>query len=115
MISVSIHSEFMRLILLRRYELGAYVDGKWVDGVSADSPLTASVQPMSAAEYKRLPEGFSGLIGYKVWSNVDFQLGTDAGLKPDELLIDGLWFKLINKDPWIENGYSSSSFVEAKP
>lgn len=41
-----------------RYEEGAYVDGRWVEGGAVTTNFKANVQPVSYEELQRLPEGF---------------------------------------------------------
>ena len=114
MVNVRIPFKFMRSITLRSYADGSYVDGAWAEGAVTEQVIQAVVQPLSEAEYRRLPQGYSGRLGWQVYTSRDLVLGTDGTIKPDEIQVDGIWFKMVAKDPWISNGYSSGSFVEIK-
>lgn len=114
MIKPKISSKFKRPFILRRYAAGSYVDGIWVDGVATDTTEVASIQPLTAGDYRLLPEGNSGQLGWKLFWSQDFQFGDDGVLKPDRVQVDGVWFKMASKEGWIANGHSAAAFIEIK-
>jgi len=115
-IKIKIPSAFKRKVILRRYPAGSYVDGKWAEGgPPVDTEIRASVQPLEPSEYRLLPEGNSGYKAFKVFWNSGFQVGVDESIKTDELLIDGLLYRLQRPEDWNGFGYTAASFVEARP
>jgi len=111
MITVRVPSNFTEPVSITRYEAGQYVDGEWQEGNAVGMEIRASVQPLTAGDYRLLPEGNEGVRGYKVYSNFNFQLG-GKDLRPDEMTYQGSVFKLVNKEEWQRNGYTSAVFIE---
>ena len=110
----NIRKKFMRTAELISYAAGNYVDGVWQDGTATHTQIQAAIQPLTAGDYRLLPEGNSSSRGWKVWWNGNFQLGNDGEIKPDEMIIDGINLKLVHKEEWQANGYSAGSFIEIK-
>lgn len=113
MINVRVPAKFMRRIILRRYSAGAYSDGVWIDGANTDTTIQASVQPLTSNELRLLPEGDRGKRGWKIFSNTQFSLGSDSGVKSDELIIDGITFRISDKEDFQVFGHSEAIFIEA--
>ena len=116
MIKVSIDREFNRTVILHRFMAGSYVDGIWIDGNVTDSEIMASVQPLTAGDYRRLPGGNTGQLGWKLFWSSDFQFGDEVNkLIPDQITVDGIRFEMVGKpDAWIKNGHSAALFIEIK-
>lgn len=113
MINVRVPAKFMRTITLRRYAAGDYVDGLWVDGVSTDSEVQASVQPTTPNELRLLPEGDRAKRSWKILCNFELLMGNDSGVKADELIIDGTLFRISSPENYQYFGHSESVFIEA--
>ncbi len=101
----------MESITLRQLSAGAYVDGLWVEGANVDSIIRASVQPLSTAEYRRLPEGDSPMKYREVYTNVEMKI-PDKNASPDEIIHKGLRYKMATFSNWIDNGYTSAVFKQ---
>ena len=114
MISVKVPAEFQHPATIHRFASGAYIDGSWIDGSVEDIAIQAAIQPLTAGDYRLLPEGNTGQRGWKVFWNGDFQMGNDGELRPDEMTFQGKRFKLVHKEEWIDNGYSAATFIEIK-
>jgi len=113
-ISINVFNEFLENATLHNFAAGSYVDGEWVDGAETNTAIRASIQPLSAGDYRLLPEGNSGQRGWKVYWNGNFELGVANSLRPDEMTIEGIRHKLVHKEEWQKHGYSAGSFIEIK-
>lgn len=118
MISVKVPTIFNNAtVTIRRYAAGSYVDGLWVDGAVTEFPVQCSSQPLEENDYKYMPEGGEPVRGRKLFYNGGFQFGdanSVGGLKPDEALIDGVWYRLTGYDNWSGNGHTEAVFVEIR-
>lgn len=66
-------------------------DGRWTDGASTDTSITASVQPAQGEDLQLLPEGLRIRRTVKVYTATELQAGDQqAGTSPDQLVISGL-------------------------
>lgn len=86
---------------ITRTTAGAYsnVTGYFVDGVTSNLTIQASVQPMSGEDMKTLPEGKRLSDFVKVYTDSDLQvLGEVAGLIADRLAWRGHTYECISAD-----------------
>ena len=113
MISVKVPQKFMRPVTLRRYSSGSYVDGVWLDGVSTDTTVMASVQPLAPNDLRLLPEGDRGKRAWKIFSNFLLSMGDDNGIKSDEMIIDGISFRISSPEDYQFFGHTEAIFIEA--
>jgi len=88
-----------RPITRRRYGVGGYVDGYWVDGTPALDTVDASVQVLKGRDREALPEGVRASDGRKLYLDDPTALQTvqqSAAQRADEVLIDGAWFVVVH-------------------
>lgn len=60
---------FRRPITIRRLAAGSYVDAVWVAGAASTVTIQASVQPASAEDIQRMPEGQRQTGAVKLFTN----------------------------------------------
>jgi len=112
-INVKVPAKFMRSVLLTRYTAGSYINGVWQDGLFSQTSVHVSVQPLTTNELRLLPEGDRKKLGWKIFANFSFSLGDDSGIKADELVIDGVTFRISDKENFQVFGHSEAIFIEA--
>jgi len=78
-----------------------------------DVTISASVQPLTSNDLRLLPEGDRAKLGWKVFYNGTFQMGNDAGVKPDEIIVDGILFRISSLENFDQFGHSEAIFTEA--
>lgn len=99
--------DFTSTITLRRPVTASFAaDGSSVTTYAADVPVTAIVQPADAEQIATLPEGSRGPGAIKsIWSATELRMGDGKTFESDVLVIDGLSFKVVGEERWVENGY----------
>lgn len=111
MIRVRVPQNHMQSLTLRRYSDGGYVDGLWVENVPAETIIRASVQPLTAAQNRLLPEGESPLKYRTVFTNYILQMPSN-NIKPDEIIHKGLIYRMADFIDWEDNGYTMAFFKQ---
>lgn len=89
---------FRSPVTLRRFAVGSYVNGRWVEGSYVDSTITASIQPLVGEELQMLPEDRREQESYKMYTSTIVQTITTAN--PDQVLFRGKKFEVIQVFPW---------------
>lgn len=77
---------FKEQFTLKRYEAGAYVDGKWAPGAIECSSLRvdSSIQPVRERELQYLPEGQRNREAIVIYTATEIRtLNEGANLPPD--------------------------------
>lgn len=89
------------MVTLRRFDVGSYVNGKYVAGAANDISLTCSLQPMEGNETKILPEGVRESQTMKMYTVEEIRTSNqEAKTKADEIIIDGLEFEVYEVQKW---------------
>lgn len=111
-VNINVGSIFLRPIQLTRRFPGNYNNkGKFEEPTPPQvMTIQASVQPVPNDQYRFLPEGDSPAKFRIAYSNFLFEEGTHSGQKPDEILVDGVTYRLFTVIDWIFNGYSAAIF-----
>lgn len=83
-------------ITRRRYAAGARdTDGVWVRGTSSDDTILASVQPASADNIQRLPEGRRSSRARLIITTGELRCEDQgAQVSADRVLVDGTWWEV---------------------
>ena len=79
-------------ITRRRYGAGSRgSDGRWVEGSSSDTSITASVQPGDAEDLALLPEGERTRRAIRVYTDTELRTSSPQdGYRSDRLVVSGL-------------------------
>lgn len=91
-------------ITLRRPTVVQSPEGD-VTSTSADTTITALVQPATPQELQMLPEGSRNGNVVSVWSISEIRVSDGATNESDVLIVAGAFFKVIKLEPWAGNGY----------
>lgn len=99
--------DFTSTIVLRRPAPARLAnEGENIATYAPDVNVTAIVQPADAEQIATLPEGSRGPGAVKaVWSATEIRMGDGKTFESDVLVIDGLSFKVVGEERWVENGY----------
>jgi len=84
---------FRKLVLIKRKQGGAYIDGQYVDGNDVDITIKASIQPASPEEMQELPEGRRSDEIFKMYTKTQMFTVTDEN--PDHLFIDSEEYEVV--------------------
>lgn len=109
-------SRFRKSVNVTRQAEGAYTDGVWVQGQPFTHTIQASVQPASAEDMQRLPEGRRQAGAVKLYSS-DMLLTEQGTQKADRVNLPHGIYEVAVADYW-ENGiiphnaYLCARFVE---
>jgi hypothetical protein len=95
--SAQLIKRFGREIIIRTYDAGSYVNGKWVEGAEIVlSNIIASIQQLSPKEVLLLPEGDRQKEWRKVYSTYQFKVKKDGTMEQSDLVtIDGNDFQVM--------------------
>lgn len=85
---------FRHVVTIKRKSGGAYVNGQYVAGSTADIILKASIQPASPEDMQELPEGRRSDEVFKMFTKTRMFTVTDEN--PDFLIIDGVEYEVIS-------------------
>lgn len=97
-------SGFRKAVTVRRPPAGAYVDGRWVEGVPSEFSILASVQPANGEDLQALPEGRRKDAVYKLYTDtVLLSASPEAKRNPDRVVLFGEEFEVRNCQPWQNN------------
>lgn len=94
-----IQNFFTDEITITRYTGSTYNKGRWVKGLSADTTIKASVQPITGNDTLYLPEGRSERDAYTLYT-IDEIKGQDEQQTGDILTIRGLKYEVLNVKKW---------------
>ena len=85
-----------------RTDAGVYTDGRWVDGAAdAPVPVRVSLQPATADQVIRLPEGDRDRETLSVWTNYVLQVSNEQNkFKGDTMTFNGIKYRIAWKKPW---------------
>ena len=98
--------EFFRSpIILRRPSAGSYVNGRWVEGSTTNSTITASIQPVTGEDMEELPEARRESEAYKMYTSTEIKTIQEAGSdqNADRVLFFGKEFEVHQVNPWQNN------------
>ncbi len=115
MFKIKVPKRFTVPVMLLRANDGAYVDGKWVDGIRQERLIHISFQPIQSGDYRLLSEGESPLGVYKAYWNGIFDHGKDGLRSSDQLIYKNTRYKLLSYNIWAQAGFSVALFKEVKP
>lgn len=107
MTSLDVHTAFLRLatqsVTLTRYSAGSYDShGRWVDGSSSQSSISASVQPLSGLELQDLPENRRTDETIAVYSETEIKEGSIQDQRqPDIITHDGKDYEVQRVESWL--------------
>ena len=93
---------FRKPVTVNRQAAGAYVNGVWVPGAPYQVTIQASVQPASAEDMHRLPEGQRQTGAVKLYTN-DALLTAKGDQKADIVVTEQGHYEVSVADVW-ENG-----------
>ena len=95
-------SSFRRPVTITRQAAGAYVAGVWVPGAESTVTIRASVQPATAEDMQRLPEGRRQTGAVKLYTSA--ALKTEIGnQKADRVTLPTGTYEVAQADQW-QNG-----------
>lgn len=108
---------YSRSLTLRRYPVtgasGLYEPGgDWEDDLPEPSSISfnAAAFAMNPNAVRDLPEGLQSQALFTIWSRSDILAEDNAtGRMPDEVLIDGVWFRVLFVWPRREGGYTKAA------
>lgn len=85
-----------------RFAPGAYVDGRWVEGVSSPLNLNASVQPATAEDLQTLEESRRQFTTYRIYTDILLKTVVEGeqGTNPDIIYYDGDEYEVTRVFPW---------------
>lgn len=92
------------VITVRRYDAAVFVNGRAQARTYTDTIARASVQPISGADLKRLPEGFDPTDVKSVWVEFVMQDG-------DTVIIGGAEHQVEKLEDWSLAGNYSKAIV----
>ena len=95
-------SSFRRPVTVTRQAAGGYVAGVWVPGNPFTVTIQASVQPATAEDMQRLPEGRRQTGAVKIYTNSNLmaEIGTQ---KADRVTLPTGEYEVAQADHW-QNG-----------
>lgn len=82
-----------------RYDGTEYDGGRELEPGTSTLEITASVQPATGQDLKRLPEGQRDEEALMLFTAVELR-GGSGGRRPDTVLIDGGTFQVANVQRW---------------
>lgn len=85
-------------ITLRRYDgAGAYADGKWIEGSTSDTAISASVQPAEGKDLEVLEAGLRSRQPIRIYTTTALVAVDDRdGTEGDLLVIDADIYRVHN-------------------
>lgn len=83
---------------------GAFVSGRWQAGAAEEIGIDASVQPATAKELERLPEGQRTRETLAVYTTTELRIAA-PGQAADRLEHDGVTYEVQSVEPWGVGGY----------
>jgi hypothetical protein len=99
---------FRTPITIYRYTGGSYVNGYWVEDVRTAIQTTASIQAVSGTknnisgiDINLFPEGRNNTKVYTLYTSFEIKTVTDQN--PDQVVIFGDTFEVIQVKPWQNN------------
>jgi hypothetical protein len=95
-------ARFRKSVTVSRQAAGAFVNGVWVPGAVSTVTIQASVQPASAEDMQRLPEGRRQAGAVKLYTN-DALLTEKDDQKADRITIGQGEYEVATADVW-DNG-----------
>ena len=93
---------FGEVLGVLRKVAGAYVDGRWVEGIESEIAMAASIQPAQGAQLNFLPEAQrtgEELIGY--FAGEVFTSRAQAGKNTDVILWQGNRYLVLAVKRWL--------------
>jgi len=100
----------MRPITLKKFGIGGYVDGLYIEPLPLETTINASVQPVPSSQYRFIPEGDSPANFRSIYTNEILDTGVNGGNKPDEIVDKGITYRLFQITDWNDNGYMHAIF-----
>lgn len=96
---------FRSPITLRRPSPGSYVNGRWVEGATTDSTITASIQPLTGEDMQSLPEARRESEAYNMFTSTQVRTVQEAGSNQnsDRILFGGKEFEVHQVHTWQNN------------
>ena len=95
-------SSFRRAVTVTRQAAGAFVAGVWVPGAESTVTIRASVQPATAEDMQRLPEGRRQTGAVRLYTSA--ALLTEVGTqKADRITLPTGTYEVAQADQW-QNG-----------
>ena len=90
---------FRKAVTVKRQAAGAYVAGVWVPGAASQVTIQASVQPASAEDMQRLPEGQRQTGAVKLYTS-DTLLTSIGDQKADVVVTEQGEYEVSVADVW---------------
>lgn len=88
--------QYQEKITIKRFEVGEYVDGSYVDGTESEFDMLAVITPMGLRELQLLPEGQNDQQWINIYSEVELQTGVEKlGVRADRILWNGDEFEVL--------------------
>lgn len=96
---------FRSPVTLRRPAPGSYVNGRWVEGATTDSTITASIQPLTGEDMEELPEARRESEGYNMYTSTQVRTVQEAGSNQnaDRIVFNGKEYEVHQVRPWQNN------------
>jgi apolipoprotein N-acyltransferase len=95
-------SSFRRTITVSRQAAGSHVNGIWTPGTTTTTTIQASVQPATARDMERLPEGRRQTGAVKVYTSAAL-LVEQGTQKADRIILPSGTYEVAQADEW-QNG-----------
>ncbi len=104
--------DFLINLSVERTTAGSYVEGLYVEGISSNITVPASVQPANSEDFKNMPEGerFGG--SQVLFSLLELQGAKDLAPADKVLNYLGVDWKIVTVEHWAHHGYYKSIMVK---
>jgi hypothetical protein len=101
MVIDDLSTEFFETVTRRRYVAGSYVKGTWVNGVSADSSITARVQNATPKQLETLREAERVKEAIVLFGDIDLRTADDENkIAADEVIRNGRTYRVESVETW---------------
>jgi hypothetical protein len=95
------NGSFRDTLIVTRWTAGHYEEGMWVDGLTVDFSIQASVQPLPPREMQTLPEGRRDAAAYRLYSNTELiAANLEDDRNSDLVALDEQIFEVISCAKW---------------
>ncbi len=104
--------DFLIDLSVERTTAGTFTDGLYVEGISSNITVPASVQPANSEDFKNMPEG-ERFGGSQVIFSLLELIGSKDLAKADKVLnYLGADWKIVTVEHWAHHGYYKSIMVK---
>ena len=107
-------NSFRKPVIISQITGGGFVNGRYVEGSTANISILASVQPADSRDISRtiemLPEGRRVTELYRLYTNVRLNTLTN-GENPDIATVDGGQFEVIAEANWSNNVINHYKYI----